>query len=284
MIKLALGTVQFGLPYGINNQSGIPDDSELRSIFLLAKQLGIEVLDSAQGYGNAEERIGELTKNEFKVITKFKKLEPPFPFQTELRESLRKLKSTDLYGYMAHDGDLLIENPSWWEGLQIAKEDGLVKKIGYSLYSVDQLELLLAKKMIPDLIQFPYNILDRRFEPYLPELASLGVEIHTRSVYLQGLLQMDLNKIPTYFGALQPYLKKVKEIVTKYDVSIGQACLGFAIQNPLINRVVIGIDNVTQLIENSSLCQMENLSEDLINEFISIEVKDKNLLNPANWK
>ena len=77
MLKLVLGTVQFGLPYGINNQSGVPTDDELGEIFSTAKEAGIKILDSAQGYGNAEERLGKLSKNEFQIITKFKNLKSP---------------------------------------------------------------------------------------------------------------------------------------------------------------------------------------------------------------
>jgi aryl-alcohol dehydrogenase-like predicted oxidoreductase len=284
MLKLALGTVQFGLPYGINNKSGVPTDDELDEILSTAKEAGIEILDSAQGYGNAEERLGKLSKNEFQIITKFKNLKSPYPFHTELAESLLKLKSDSLYAYMAHDGNLLIENPSWWEGLQIAKERGLIEKIGYSLYSVDQLETLFANNMIPDIIQFPYNILDRRFESFLPKLATLGVEIHTRSVYLQGLLQMDPNRISSQFSPLQPHLSLIREIALKNELSIAQICLGFAINNIFINKVVIGIDNLFQLKENIRICQKTHLSFPLMNELNSIEVKDTSLLNPTNWK
>jgi aryl-alcohol dehydrogenase-like predicted oxidoreductase len=284
MSKLALGTVQFGLPYGINNQSGVPIDSELAEIFRIAKEAGIEILDSAQGYGNAEERLGKLSKNEFKIVTKFKNLKTPYPFHTELTESLLKLKSKSVYAYMAHDGNLLIENPTWWEGLQIAKERGLIKKIGYSLYSVEQLETLLSNSMIPDIIQFPYNILDRRFESFLPKLATLGVEIHTRSVYLQGLLQMDPNRISNQFTPLQPHLNLIREIALKNELSIGQLCLGFVVNNIFINKVVIGIDNLSQLKENISIYQTTNLSDPLMKELNSIEVKDNSLLNPTNWK
>ena len=284
MLKLVLGTVQFGLPYGINNQSGIPKDDELASIFSFAKQSGINVLDTAQGYGNSEERIANLSNDEFSVISKFKQLAAPFPFHKELNESLKKLKMSSLYGYMAHDGDLLIENPFWWEGLQLAKEQGLVKKIGFSLYSVNQLEKLLAKQMVPDIIQFPYNILDRRFESFLSELNSMGVEIHARSVYLQGLFQMESSQVPNYLEPLQNYLKIVREITKRNQSSIGQICLRFVINNPYINKVVIGIDNLSQLKENVSICQIDNLSEEIMNELLSIEVKEKNLLNPVNWK
>jgi aryl-alcohol dehydrogenase-like predicted oxidoreductase len=284
MLKLALGTVQFGLTYGINNQSGIPNDEELASIFSFAKKSGINFLDTAQGYGNSEERIANLSNDEFSIISKFKQLVAPFSLHNELKESLKKLKKSSLYGYMAHDGDLLIKNPNWWEGLQLAKDHGLVKKIGYSLYSVNQLEELLAKQMVPDIVQFPYNILDRRFESFFSELNSMGVEIHTRSVYLQGLLQMESSQVPNYLEPLQNYLKIVREIAKRNQSSIGQICLRFVINNPFINKVVIGIDNLSQLKENISICQIDNLSEEIMDELLSIEVKEKNLLNPINWK
>lgn len=283
-MKLVLGTVQFGLSYGINNKSGIAKDDELASIFSFANKSGIDLLDTAQAYGNSEERIGNLSNDEFNVISKFKQLDPPFPFHKELEESLKKLKKNSLYGYMAHDGDLLIENPSWWEGLKLAKERGLIKKIGYSLYTVEQLVTLFGKKMIPDIIQFPYNILDRRFESFLPQLVSMGIEIHTRSVYLQGLFKMESNQVPNYLEPLQTYLRTVRDIAKKNQLTIGQICLGFAINNPLINKVVIGIDNLSQLKENVSICNIDNLSEGIMNELHSIEVKEKNLINPANWK
>ena len=283
-MKLALGTVQFGLTYGINNQSGIPKDDELASIFSFANKSGIDMLDTAQGYGNSEERIGNFSNDKFSVISKFKQLTAPFPFHTELQKSLNYLKKQSLYGYMAHDGDLLIENPFWWEGLQLAKEQGLVKKIGYSLYSVKQLESLLSKQMIPDIIQFPYNILDRRFESFLFELNSMGVEIHTRSVYLQGLFQMESSQVPNYLEPLQNYLKIIREIAKRNQLSIGQICLRFVVNNPFINKVVIGIDNLSQLKENVNICKINNLSEEIMNELQSIEVKEINLLNPAKWK
>lgn len=283
MLKLALGTVQFGLKYGINNISGVPTDVELESILKLAKKSGIEFLDSAHGYGDAEERLGKFSDYDFQVITKFKKLESGYPFHEELRESLNRLNTESVYGYMAHDGDLLIENPKWWQGLQEAKTHGLVKKIGYSLYSVNQLESLLAQKMIPDLIQFPYNIFDRRFAQYMPELVSLGVEIHIRSVYLQGLLHMNPARLSNNLKLLKPYLIKLRDITIINNLSISELCLGFALSNPLINKVVIGVDNASQLSENISICKKTTLSNDVYSELLSIEVTDLNLLNPSNW-
>ena len=283
MIKLALGTVQFGLQYGINNKSGIPTELDLESIFSLAKKTGIEILDSAQGYGNAEERLGKFSSYDFQVITKFKKLETPYLLHKELRESLSKLNTECIYGYMAHDGDLLIKNPEWWHSLQEAKNHGLVKKIGYSLYSVNQLESLLTQNMIPDLIQFPFNIFDQRFAPYMSELVSLGVEIHTRSVYLQGLLQMNPERLSNNLEQLKPDLIKLRDIAVQNNLSISELCLGFALRNPFINKVVIGIDNASQLAENIYISQKDSLSKEVIRELLSIKVTELNLLNPLNW-
>jgi aryl-alcohol dehydrogenase-like predicted oxidoreductase len=283
MSKFVLGTVQFGLKYGINNQSEIPDDDELSLIFSIAKEGGIDVLDTAQGYGDSEERIGSLSKNEFNIVSKFKNLTGPYPYHFELKDSLKKLRTSSLFGYMAHDGDLLIKNPAWWEGLKLAKEQGIVNKIGYSLYSVKQLESLLIKQMIPDIIQFPYNILDRRFEPFLFELSSMGVEIHTRSVYLQGLMQMDLNQVPHYFQPLKTYMMEIRRIAKINQLSIGQICFGFVASNKFINKVVIGVDNLSQLIENIGICKMNNLSDEILKELYLINVKEQDLLNPVNW-
>lgn len=283
MLKLALGTVQFGIKYGINNISGVPSDVELESILCMAKQAGIDQLDTAQGYGNAEDRLGKFSDYNFHIITKFKKLESPFPFHEELRESLNKLNRESVYGYMAHDGDLLIENPNWWQGLQEAKSRGLVKKIGYSLYTINQLESLLDKQFIPDLIQFPFNILDQRFAPYIPELVSLGTEIHTRSVYLQGLLHMNPTRLSNKLMPLKSNLIKLQELAFEYNLSISELCLGFALNNPYISKVVIGVDNALQLSENIQTCQKISLSSTVINELLSIEAIDLNLLNPTNW-
>jgi aryl-alcohol dehydrogenase-like predicted oxidoreductase len=283
MSKLVLGTVQFGLKYGINNQSGIPGDFELKEIFLKANQCGIDILDTAQGYGDAEERIGVLSGNLFKVISKFKYSESTLSFREELLKSLRKSRTEKLYGYMAHDADLLIENPFWWKELQIAKEQGLVEKIGYSLYSVKQLESLLTKQMFPDIIQVPYNILDRRFESFLPELASMEVEIHTRSVYLQGLLQMNPYKIPSQLVSLKPYLIRIREIAKNELLSLSELCLGFVVNNPYVNKVVIGIDNLTQLADNIHIYESVNLMQKTVPELYTIEVEDVHLLNPSTW-
>jgi aryl-alcohol dehydrogenase-like predicted oxidoreductase len=281
--KLMLGTVQFGLNYGINNSNGIPNDDVFEDILNSAAKSTIKLLDSAPSYGNAEERIGKYNLGRFGIVSKFSNVFHQKELIKLLQTTLDNLNTHQLYGYISHNTDELIANPVIWDWLKQEKEKSKIKKIGFSLYSVNQLELLLEKQMVPDIIQFPYNILDRRFKPYLSELVNVGVEIHTRSVYLQGFLQMNPTQVPRNLMPLTPYLKKVREIALKNNLTIGQLCLGFATNNTLINKVVIGVENITQLTENIDLCGNTTLTNDVINEILSIEVNDKNLLNPVNW-
>lgn len=283
MFKIALGTVQFGITYGINNKSGVPDDKELSSIFKLANNVGIKILDTAQSYGNAEERIGELAEDNFKVITKFKNLESSFPFYDDLNMSLKKLNVNSLYGYMAHDADGLIENPTWWKGMKILKDNGLIQKIGYSLYSISQLDLLISKQLIPDIIQVPYNILDKRFEPYFFNLKEMGVEIHTRSVFHQGLYFMKPEKLPSKLSSFLPIIHKLNIFSKEFGVPIGAIALKYVLHNPHIDKVVVGVDSVLQLKQNTQLLELAELPNQLINEINSIIIEDKNLLSPTNW-
>jgi aryl-alcohol dehydrogenase-like predicted oxidoreductase len=283
MSKLALGSVQFGLPYGINNHSGVPSDQELKSIFCFAHQKGIKVIDTAQGYGNAEERIGKFIEYNFDIITKFKKLTNPFPFLKELKESLGNLNAGFVYGYMAHDGDLLIENPEWWEGLKEAKNIGLVKKIGYSIYSIDQLDILISLNMIPDIVQVPYNILDRRFEYYFAKMKQMGVEIHTRSVFLQGLFFMSLDKLPPKLLPLKPVIQEILNISDFFKIPVSTMALKFVIQNPHIDKVLIGVDSKLQLEENLQILSNLDLSNELLSRLNNIVVTEKGLLSPVNW-
>jgi aryl-alcohol dehydrogenase-like predicted oxidoreductase len=284
MSKLALGTVQFGLSYGINNVSGIPSDIEIENIFKAAFQAGINTIDTAQVYGNAESRIGKLTKNQFNVVTKFKQISSDFPFEKGILESLEKLQLKSLYGYMAHDADILLMHPEWWIGLEEVKKSGIVKKIGYSLYTVNQLDALLSKNMLPDIVQIPYNVLDRRFEQYLYTLDNMGVEIHIRSVFLQGLLQMKVHEIPPHLTDISKYLYRIHQVANRYNMLIGQLCLGFALQNKLISKIVIGVDNLSQLMDNINISNSIRLSDSIIDELLSIEVIEKELLDPSKWK
>lgn len=282
-MKITLGTVQFGIQYGISNTYGVPPDSELESIFSVASELGIKQLDTAKAYGNSEERIGQLSKSKFDIITKFPNVDSKEDLELALSESLQKLNVSSIYGYLAHNADVLIQNPSLWKVLLEAKKEGKIKKIGYSLYTPKQLEQLLDLNCIPDLVQLPYSILDRKFEKQLSILKQLGTEVHVRSVFLQGLYFMNPNKLPEKLQPLQDSLVELKNLCIENNVSVGEVALNYVISNPNIDKLVIGIETAEQLRENINLVTNWKSNKILFSKIEAIEIKDKSLLNPVNW-
>jgi aryl-alcohol dehydrogenase-like predicted oxidoreductase len=282
-LKLALGTVQFGLDYGISNKNGVPNDLDLNTIFNVAQNAYISILDTANAYGNAEERLGILSKNQFEIVTKFSKVNSENELLEQLNNSLKKLKVDKIYGYLAHNADILIENPSFWNVLQKAKTENKIQKIGFSLYYPEQLVKLLDLNFIPDLVQLPYSILDRKFEENLSILKQLGTEIHVRSVFLQGLYFMNPNELPIKLNSLNSTIVDFNTICEQNEVSIASTALNFVVSNPNIDKVVIGVENANQLQSNIDMISNWKPNEELFSRIKSIKIQDKNLLNPVNW-
>ena len=179
--RLAIGTVQFGLDYGISNAAGRTNTEEVHKILKLAQKYGVSTIDTALAYGQSEEILGKFNMESWQVVSKF----PACTLDsfTELfTQSLNHLRIEKIYGYLAHNASVLLQNPSLWQSLKKLKNEGKVDKIGYSLYSPSELKALMDMKMIPDLIQIPYNILDRRFESKFHLLKSLDVEIQLQII------------------------------------------------------------------------------------------------------
>jgi aryl-alcohol dehydrogenase-like predicted oxidoreductase len=282
-MKLALGTVQFGIDYGINNQTGVPSNNEIRTILDFSKENGICTIDCASSYGDAESKVGNLSDTSFDIITKFSETKEFEELDNQLNTSLKLLKRNEIYGYMAHNADNLINYPKLWTKLISIKEKGIVKKIGYSLYTPSQLESLLRMRMIPDIVQLPYSLLDKKFDFYLARLKSFGTEIHARSVFLQGLYFIEIESLPLKFELLKPELYNLHKLCELKKVTMVSLALNFVINNIYIDKVVIGVDSVNQLRENIS-CINKWVNDQEINEIVnSIKVKSQELLNPVNW-
>ena len=279
--KIILGTVQFGMAYGINNLSGVPDKNELTLILGEAYKQGIDILDTAFAYGNAETRIGEIDDcHNFKIISKFSKGKD---LEDQLLTSLSRLGRESIYGYLSHNADYLISNPGLWEILLKAKEKNQVQKIGFSLYTTAQLEQLLKMGMTPDLVQLPYSLLDRKFENYFNELKSIGTEIHVRSVFLQGLYFRDMDKLPEKLIPIKPSLERIQLVCKEHSLSIGSLALNFVALNKYIDKVVVGVECVSQLIENLKMVTSWQGNETAFSQIKNINIPQKELLNPANW-
>lgn len=196
---------------------------------------------------------------------------------TVLDQTLTDLHVSSVYGYLLHHFRVYQNNPEIWKEFLDLKERGKLKKIGFSLYSPSELEILLTDDVPFDLVQFPYNVFDRQFEPYLELLHKRGVEIHVRSTFLQGVFFMVRERLPEKLKPLAPYLTKLDDYAQATDMTVAEVALNFNLQNPFIDGVLIGVDSVGQLQDN-----LRNISERKVE--LSIDVKEKELLNPGNWK
>ncbi|MDC0515594.1 aldo/keto reductase [Flavobacteriaceae bacterium] len=280
-MKIALGTVQWGLDYGIANTNGIPNDKALTNILSLALDNNINLLDTAVQYGNAERRLGQLATAENKIITKIGSFSDSNSLENQLENSFKNLKRLDIYGCLFHNSNELLENKQHWIELLNYKKTGKIKKVGYSLYDPEVLVALLEGGFLPDIVQIPYNILDRKFEPYFDLLKSKEVEIHVRSVFLQGLFFKKSNDLPSKIQQLKPVIDLIHSLSIDYNISVLQICLGYVLQKQKIDHIVVGIDHIDQLKEIIHVNQA--LPSDLIHQIEKIQLEDKALLNPSTW-
>ena len=273
--KLILGTVQFGCQYGINS-AGRPSEAAVAEILSAAAERGITTLDTSSAYGDAERVLGSCgaAAKGFGIVSKYP--QGSGPVAETFRQSLERLGAASMHGYMLHHFGVYRSEPGIWEEFRALRKEGLTERIGFSLYSPDELEILLEDGVDFDILQIPRNIFDRRFDPWLPALKERGVEVHVRSTFLQGLFFKDRDSLPEKLLPLRKYLLRLDECSARSGLGIAQLALGFNLQNPDIAGVLIGVDNVGQLLAN-----VEAACEETID--IDIQVAEQELLSPVNW-
>lgn len=270
--------MQFGLPYGISNNSGQTPAKEVTKILDLARKYGIDTLDTASTYGESEVVLGQQNMEGFKVISKFS-LDRGLSITGALTTTLQRLGQPSIYGFLAHNARALLNAPELWEELEELRHSGKVERIGYSLYSPDELENLLALEMYPDLIQVPFNLLDRRFKPYFAELAGNGVEIHTRSAFLQGLFFMQKEQLSSFFDPVKSFLVQLAERFPTTQEKAGYL-LQFCLKTQDISKVVIGVNNVFQLKQNIFSLEKQYAEFSGLPNIFDIP---ESILIPYNW-
>lgn len=281
-MKIGLGTVQWGLDYGIANTHGIPSDEVLNSIFALANKSGINLFDTAVQYGEAEKRLGQFSNLEHQIVTKIGNFSTNKNLNQQLDNSFKHLKRQNIYGCLFHDVDELINNTDLWRELLVYKKEGRINKIGYSLYEPQELLYLLKAGLHPDIVQLPYSILDRKFEPYFDLLKNKGVEIHVRSVFLQGLYFKNPEQLSNKLSILKSVLIELQNICKINKLDMSQFCLGFIRQNYNIDYAIIGVESETQLKEVSQVKNCNLNWDNILETLDSYDVK-KELLNPSSW-
>lgn len=284
--KIALGTVQFGLEYGIANKSGQVSIEQIGSILEYAKKNTINTLDTAIGYGSSEERLGHVGVSQWNVITKLPTLSESIKdvkgwVRETVEQSMLRLQTENINGLLLHrPNDLLNKHgDDLYRALEELKEDGLVQKIGASIYAPEELEPLYSRYNL-DIIQAPFNILDRRLKEsgWLSRLSDQGIEIHVRSVFLQGLLLVPPKSLPDRFKRWETLWNKWHGWLSEANISPLQACLGYVLSELEIDRVIIGVDSLDQLKE---ILDATKYIAAEIPEYLYC--RDIDLINPARW-
>ncbi len=273
MNKLALGTVQFGLDYGISNNEGITPIDEVANILVIAKNVGIEIIDTAYAYGISQKILGQVKINDFKVVSKFIPPNDSLTLNKQIQKTLIQLSVQNLYGMLAHRPLSVVEDPKLWDVLQQFKEKGKIQKIGFSFNTLEEVDIILSHGFMPDLVQVPFNYFDHRFVNYMKELKVKGCEIHTRSAFLQGLFFIKPDKLPSFFNSV----KSILELIQHRCQPIEGSLLSFCINQDFIDKVVFGVNNQEQLIKNiDSIKEAKILPE--LNISVSNEIK-----TPSMW-
>lgn len=283
--RLVLGTVQFGADYGIANKSGQVEKDEVSRILKYAHDQGIKKLDTAYAYGESQNLIEEFIAREkvpFDLISKVKAGQGSI--RDAVETSLQTLQQEFMYGLLVHFYEDFNSQPALWDDLRNLKEEGKVKNIGFSLYSPDELDDLFKKGIDFDMVQIPYSIFDRRFENYFPRLKENSVEIHARSVFLQGLAFLDPDALTGNLRKAAPQLERLRRITEQFSVSKSTICLNFAFMNTLIDHVVIGVDGLGQLKINLENMRHTEAVVFIKNQLQSLSIHDEEILNPCKWE
>lgn len=285
-MKLALGTAQFGQDYGVANTTGQISAEAATAILKRARSLGVSVLDTAIAYGNSETMLGSAGTTGFDIITKL----PGHPegednlgawVDTQIKQSFGRLGVETAYGVLLHQPAQLLtpQGSQIFDALLRLKAEGKISKIGISVYDTEELDVLNGQFSF-DLVQAPMNIIDRRLvtSGWADQLKADGVEIHTRSAFLQGLLLMPKEVRPAKFVSWASIWDEWDHWLLASNLTPTEACIRYANSVAQVDKIIIGVDSVVQLEEiagaiGPALNDLPDFSD----------LADLRLLNPALW-
>lgn len=285
-MRIALGTAQFGMRYGISNVSGKVSQEDGKAILKYAASASIDTIDTAMAYGDSEQVLGNIGVDSFKVVTKLPEI-PEHITDIEgwvikaVKNSVSRLGVEDLYGLLLHRPGQLSESKGLklLSALKLLKDLGLVKNLGVSVSAPSEFDTLFDIYDF-DIVQCPFNLVDRRLinSGWLKKLSIAGVEIHTRSSFLQGLLLMPRHSISSKFKASNILWDEWDRWLRANKTSPIDACLSYVLSFSEIDRVVVGVEMQSQLAEIIGASTGTS-----INSYPDISSDVTDLINPANW-
>ena len=249
-MSLGLGTVQFGQAYGVSNTRGRVPPDEAAAILEVARNAGVATLDTAANYGEAENVLAALDTKGFRIVTKTIGLKNGLEaVVARARQSAQTLKADTLLVHAASDlaGT---DGEKFWNALRELREQGLFRKIGISAYVADN-PAALAKRLKPDVMQIPFSLLDQRLlaDGSLARLADMGVELHARSLFLQGLLFLSPEQLPEKLKGTAPQLVSVQAKLRQAGTTPLAAALGFVRSRAEIGIALVGVTSRGELEE-----------------------------------
>jgi len=282
--KICLGTAQFGLDYGINNTRGKIPKNEVFKILEYALQNGIEFIDTAYAYGDSEKVLGDFIKNnpngkKFKIISKIPNVEN---IDKVIEETFTNLSVDKLYGYLVHNFNSFLENTKIFDTLLRLKHKGKVEKIGFSLYYPE--EYYKIKNLEIDILQIPYSIFDQRFCKIFEELKEKKIEIHARSVFLQGLVFKKPEELEGRFSKLKDKLLYINSLSKELGIPLNAIFLNFVLENENVDKVVIGVDRLENLKENIDSLSFQNIVKQLHQRLVELKETDEDIILPIRWQ
>lgn len=290
--RLALGTVQFGLPYGLGNPEAAVPREEAEKILALAWERGIDTLDTAADYGHAEDVIGlaRPANASFKIVSKAPRIGKDEIAQSDLdavsaaaSRSLERLKVSALGSILVHHApDLLARGgDKLFAALRAIRERGLTRQIGVSVYDPETLATLLARFPI-EIVQLPMNVLDQRFERsgMLAELMRRNIEVHVRSVFLQGALLMGDN-LPHRLAAAASKIQMLHDAASERGVTPATLALAYPAKLTAVSRIVIGVQRASELAANLDAFAAANSLAGFDTAAFSVE--DPAIIDPRRW-
>ena len=290
-MKLALGTAQFGMQYGIANSDIKLGLDDIYKILETAKNNGIDTLDTAFRYGESEKNLGRVGAKNWKVISKLHSLDintkNVYESTNEIVEkSLSNLKIENLEALLIHDVNLLKQDygDNVWRALENLKQDRVINKLGISIYQPDDLNILYDRYDF-NIIQCPISVLDRRINrsDLLSRINQDGKELHARSIFLQGLLLMNSSERPRKFNKWKSLWQTWENWLDQNGISALEACISYVYKLKEVKQVIVGVDSLSQLNEIISSIKTIGKSNNL-NLPSELDIEDDLILNPSNWK